>query len=189
MVGSSGQGRAIPDHHPYAKAFALSSHSLSHTNGERPAHISTLDTDFYSDTAALIRGWMPILRNPEDARFNDVLIVEAQRDDRGPTCRCQTDHMGSAIFPAKMRPPKLGAGIEKRDERLVEGVTGVSASAFEFIATIARCAKIFQRVAAARGAGCDVINNQRHCDQTASRATILATFAGPDKDLLAQGGG
>lgn len=132
---------------------------------------------------------MPILRDPERAGFDNVFVVQAQSNDRSPACRRQTNHMDSAIFPAKMCPPTLGTGIKERDKGLGKRVTGMGTCAFEFVATVTGSAEIIRRIVTARRARRDVIHNQGHCDQTPGRSAIFATRPGPEKDLFTEGTG
>ncbi len=119
---------------------------------------------------------MPFTRDPQRARFNDVFVIQSQRNHSRSTGRRKPNNVRPAIGPGEMLAPQLGTRIEKWDKVTCQWIESMRFHAFILIAAIAGRTKVLQVVTAAQYTRKNVVNNQRHPNHTPRGLAILASF-------------
>lgn len=96
---------------------------------------------------------MPFPCDPQRTRFNDVFVIQPQREYSCSANRGKPDNVRSTIRPGKVLAPQLSAGIEKWDKITSQRIKGVRFRAFILIAAVASGTKVLYIVAAPNARG------------------------------------
>ena len=85
--------------------------------------------------------------DPQDPRFDHMLIVQSQGNYCCPTNGRYANDVGASIGPSQMTVPSLNARVEERNKFTRNRIQAVSFRALEFIAAVTGGTEVVQDIA------------------------------------------
>jgi hypothetical protein len=125
----------------------------------------------------LLVGRMPTDTDPQSARCDHVVVVQLQRQHRGPATRCQPYDLRAFTRPGKMLTPGLPTRMKHRQPIAGIRVYPVNLDALVFVASSAGQPQIVLTRGASAREGNDMFNGQGLTGDEDGRPTIATAVA------------